>query len=106
MYFTRGQGGDTRFLHNRFLRVSAVVYYTGPRCMTRQGCPGGYSGDHSGCRYHVSSMTFNFILSFLILKECDCINRRTIQVSQTRRWVSPVDYTDRDTTTPKLDMGG
>ena len=71
--------------------------------MTRQGCPGGYSGDHSGCRSHVSSMTFNFIFSFLILKHPVCLNRRTIQVSQTRRWVSPVDYTDGDTTAPKLD---
>ena len=71
--------------------------------MTRQGCPGGYSGDHSGCRSHVSSMTFNFIFSFLILKHPVCLNRRTIQVSQRRRWVSPNDYTDGDETAPKLD---
>ena len=44
-----------------------------------------------------------FILPTLILKGCDCINRRTTQVSQTRRWVFPVDYTDGDTTAPKLD---
>ena len=89
---------------NAFISGSPVVVNcTLPHCMTCYGRPGGYSGDHSGCRSHVSSMTFNFIFSFLILKHPVCLNRRTIQVSQTRRWVFPVDYTDGDTTTPKLD---
>jgi hypothetical protein len=44
-----------------------------------------------------------FILPTLILKHPVCLNRRTIQVSQTRRWVFPNDYTDGDTTAPKLD---
>ena len=38
-----------------------------------------------------------------VSKGCGCLNRTTTQVSQTRRWVSPVDYTDGDSTAPKLD---
>ena len=45
----------------------------------------------------------NLFLPTRNMKGCDCINRRTIQVSQTRRWVSPIDYTDGDRTAPKLD---
>lgn len=40
-----------------------------------------------------------------ILRGCVCLNRRKIQVSQTRRWVLPNDFTDGDRTAPKLDMG-
>ena len=38
-----------------------------------------------------------------ILKGCICLNRGTTQVSQTRRWVFSIDYTDGDRTAPKLD---
>ena len=37
------------------------------------------------------------------MKGCVCLNRRTTQVSQTRRWVFSIDYTDGDRTAPKLD---
>ena len=39
---------------------------------------------------------------FALYKVCGCLNRRTVQVSQTRQWVSPNDYTDGDETAPKL----
>ena len=45
----------------------------------------------------------NFFYLFALFKVCGCLNRRTVQVSQTRRWVSPVDYTDGNKTAPKLD---
>jgi hypothetical protein len=44
-----------------------------------------------------------FFSDFIIFTHPRCLNRRTSQVSQTRRWVSPIDCTDGDRTAPKLD---
>ena len=36
----------------------------------------------------------HFFSNFVILRYPRCLNRGTVQVSQTTRWVSPNDYTD------------
>ena len=82
-----------------------VISYKRPHCMTCYGRPGGIQITLQGIDLRSVPKPSNLFSPTLILKGCDCLNRRTIQVSQTRRWVSPVDYTDGDTTATKLDRG-
>ena len=49
------------------------------------------------------SHNLNFILQCSQNTSVFHLYRRTVQVSQTTRWVSPIDFTDGDTTAPKLD---